>query len=127
MEGSESSGLSLSPVLSCVLEKDTLLSQCLTPPRCMNGNQPFHCHGLTSDPGGVEILLVASIIMGTTVGPRYNKVSQYRKNVRYSEDPIVMNYLVNDKNIRYSRVTKLTNAGYTPLRTVYRLGVNSYI
>jgi len=45
--------------------EDTLLSQCLSPTRCINGylqtywwGQP--CDGLGSHPGGVEILLVAS-------------------------------------------------------------------
>ena len=41
---------------------------------------------------------------------RYNELPQYRKNVRYSEDPIITNYLVNNKNIRYSGVTKLDQA-----------------
>ena len=42
--------------------------------------------------------------------PRYNKVPRYRKHcslywgVRYSEDPVITNYLVNSKNIRYSGV-----------------------
>ena len=31
------------------------------------------------------------------------------KNVHYSEDPVITNYLVNNKNIRYSGVTKLNN------------------
>ena len=35
------------------------------------------------------------------------------KNVRYSEDPVITNYLVNNKNIRYSGVTKLNNGIYT--------------
>ena len=42
--------------------------------------------------------------------PRYNEVSRYRKNVRYSEDPVITNNLVNNKNIRYSGVTKLSQA-----------------
>ena len=52
----------------------------------------------------------------------YNEVSRYREKcplwwgLRYSEDPVITNYLVNNKNIRYSGVTKLTD-----------LRVNSYI
>ena len=34
----------------------------------------------------------------------YNKVPRYRKNVRYREDPVITNYLVNGKNICYSGV-----------------------
>ena len=53
----------------CVLGQDTLLSQCLPPPRSINGY--LHCwgnltscwgvtyYGLASRPGGVEILLAA--------------------------------------------------------------------
>ena len=48
----------------CVLRQNTLLSQCLSPPRCMNGDHltkcwEVPCDGLVSHPGGVEILLVA--------------------------------------------------------------------
>ena len=50
---------------------DTLLSQCLSPPRCINGHRRIvgenltncggvTCDGLASRPGGVEILLAAS-------------------------------------------------------------------
>ena len=47
----------------------------------------------------------------STVEPRYNEVSRYRKkNFRYSEDPVITNYLVNNKNIRYGGVTKLNRA-----------------
>ena len=51
-----------------------------------------------------------------TVEPRYNEVSRYRKKcslyrgLRYSEDPVITNYLVNSKKIRYSGVTKLNQA-----------------
>ena len=48
----------------CVLRQDTLLSQCLSPPRCINGyqqnvggNPAMDWHPIQ---GGVEILLVAS-------------------------------------------------------------------
>ena len=49
-------------------------------------------------------------VYNNTVEPRYNEVSRYRKKcslyrgLRYSEDPTIMNYLVNSKNIRYSGV-----------------------
>ena len=54
-----------------VLGQDTLLSQCLSPPRCINGYLLFvgeteqncgavTCDGLASRPGEVEILLAAS-------------------------------------------------------------------
>ena len=63
-----------------------------------------------------------------TVAPRYNEVSRYLKNVRYSGVfVIITNYLVNNKNIRYSGVTKLNQAepswtiGYSTRKTVYRL------
>ena len=51
-----------------------------------------------------------------TVEPRYNEVARYRKKcslyrgLRYSEDPVITNYLVKSKNIRYSGVTKLDQA-----------------
>ena len=45
-----------------------------------------------------------------TVEPRYNKVSRYRKNVCYSEDPVITNYLFNNKKNHYSGVTKLNQA-----------------
>ena len=56
-----------------------------------------------------------------TVEPCYNEVSRYRKKcslqrgLRYSEDPVfvIANYLVSNKNIRYSGVTKLNNGIYT--------------
>ena len=60
------------------------------------------------------------------MAPCYNEVSRYWKKcslhqgLRYSEDPIITNYLVNNKNIRHSRVTKLSNGIYTR-KTVYRL------
>ena len=46
----------------------------------------------------------------------YNEVPRYRKKcslllgVRYSENLVITNYLVNSKNIRYSGVTKLDQA-----------------
>ena len=57
--------------LCCVLRQDTLLSQCLSPPRCTNGYQRIvgenlticggvTCDGLASRPGEVEILPAAS-------------------------------------------------------------------
>ena len=46
-----------------------------------------------------------------TVAVQY-KVSQYQKNVRYSKDPVITNYPVNNKNIRYSGGTKLNNGIY---------------
>ena len=51
-----------------------------------------------------------------TVEPRYNEVSRYRnkyslkRGLRYSEDPFITYYLVNNKNTRYSGVTKLNQA-----------------
>ena len=55
----------------CVIGQDTLLSQCLSPPRSINGYRRIvgenltncrgvTCDGLASRPGGVEILLAAS-------------------------------------------------------------------
>ena len=54
----------------CVLGPDTLLSQCLSPPRSVMGTRKLSgkpdkmlgvtCDGLASHPGGVAILLVAS-------------------------------------------------------------------
>ena len=57
--------------LCCVLGQDTLLSQCLPPPRSINGYRRIvgenltncwgvTCDGLASRPEGVEILLAAS-------------------------------------------------------------------
>ena len=57
--------------LCCVLGQDTLLSQCLSPPRSINRYRQFvgenltHYWGVTCDgpdcrPGGVEILVAAS-------------------------------------------------------------------
>ena len=62
---------SLAGSLCCVLGQDTLLSQCLSPPRSINrgtselSGKPDEilgvtCDGLASHPGGVAILLVAS-------------------------------------------------------------------
>ena len=49
--------------------------------------------------------------------PRYNECCGTEKNVRYSgvfvvakTRPVITNYLVNNKNNRYSRVTKLNQA-----------------
>ena len=42
--------------------------------------------------------------------PAITKCHGTQKNVRHSEDPVIMNYLANDKNIRYSGVTKLNPA-----------------
>ena len=68
---SERSGFEPWPgTLCCVLGQDTLLSQCLSPPRCINGYQQIvgknltnygevTCDGLASRPGEVEILLAA--------------------------------------------------------------------
>ena len=69
-----SSGPGSSPGLEhlcCILGQDTLLSQCLSPPRSINGYQRIveenltncwgvSCDGLASLPGGVEVLLAAS-------------------------------------------------------------------
>ena len=69
---SERSGFEPWPgTLCCVLGQDTLLSQCLSPPRCINGYQQIvggnltncgevTCDGLTSRPGKVEILPAAT-------------------------------------------------------------------
>ena len=51
--------------LCCVLGQDTQLSQRLSPPRCITGENLTKCVGVTSDglasrPGEVEILLAAS-------------------------------------------------------------------
>ena len=57
--------------LCCVLGQDILLSQCLSPPRSINGYRRIvgenltncwgvTCDGLASRPGGVEILLDTS-------------------------------------------------------------------
>jgi len=53
-------------LVCCGLGQDTFLSQCLSPPTCINGYtgdlnagaQPWD--GLVSHPGGVEMLLVVS-------------------------------------------------------------------
>ena len=42
--------------------------------------------------------------------PAITKSHGTEKNVRYSEDPAITNYLVNNKSIRYSEVTKLNQA-----------------
>ena len=53
----------LAGALCCVLGQDTLLSQCLPPPRSINGYQRnaggVTCDGLASHPGGIAIFLVA--------------------------------------------------------------------
>ena len=60
----ERSGFDPWPGTSCgVLGQDTLLSQCLSPPRCINGYRQIvgeTCDGLASRPGEEEILLAAS-------------------------------------------------------------------
>ena len=72
VHGSNSSGSSPGRGHCVVfLGQDTLLSQCLSPPRSINGYRRFvgenlkncwgvTCDGLASRPGGVEILLAAS-------------------------------------------------------------------
>ena len=68
-----------------------------------------------------------------TVEPRYNEVSRYRKNcslwrgLRYSEDSVITNYVVNNKNIRYSGVTKVNNVIIHHSEQSTDLHVNSYI
>ena len=71
-----------------------------------------------------------------TVEPRYNEVPRYRKKyslwrgLRYSEDPVITNYLVNSKNIRYSGVSKLDQAEQWDIQHAKQssdLRVNSYI
>ena len=42
--------------------------------------------------------------------PAITKCHGTEKSVRYSEDPIITNHLVNNKNIRYSGVTKMNQA-----------------
>ena len=42
--------------------------------------------------------------------PAITKCHGTEKNVCYSEDPVITNYLVNSKKNRYSRVTKLNQA-----------------
>ena len=54
---SSSQGLSWPGTLYCVFRKDTLLSQCLSSPRCINGYWHiscwgYPCDGLESHPGG---------------------------------------------------------------------------
>ena len=57
--------------LCCVVGQETLLSQCLSPPRCINGSQQIvgenltncrevTCDGPASHPGEIKILLAAS-------------------------------------------------------------------
>ena len=65
--------------------------------------------------------------------PAITKCHSSEKNVcyslgsfRYSEDPVIMNYLVNNKNIRYSGVTKL-NIGIYTMQNSLDLSMNSYI
>ena len=53
---------------------------------------------------------ILTVIYVFTVKPRYNEVSRYRKKCSlyrglcYSEDPVITNYPVNNRNIRYSGV-----------------------
>ena len=56
----ERSGFEPWPGTLCsVLEHDTYLSQCLSPPRCIHGYAVGHpCDGLTCHRGRVELLLV---------------------------------------------------------------------
>ena len=66
------SGESSPGTLCCVLGQDSLLSQCLSPPRCIYGYRQIvfwgnltncgevTCDGLASRPVEAEILLVAS-------------------------------------------------------------------
>ena len=70
-----------------------------------------------------------------TVAPRYYEVSRYRKKcsllrgLRYSEDSVITNYLVNNKSIRYSGVTKLKQAEQWDIHQAKQstdLRVNSY-
>ena len=42
--------------------------------------------------------------------PAITKCQGTEKDVRYSEDPVTTNYLVNNKNVRYSWVTILNQA-----------------
>ena len=64
----------------------------------------------------VELWTLLHLFRPHTVEPRYNEVPRYEKKcsfqrgLRYSEDPVITNYLVNSKNIRYNRVTKLNRA-----------------
>ena len=61
---------------------------------------------------------VLSVLL-STVTPHYNEVSWCREKclllwgLCYSEDPTIMNYLVNNKNICYTVATKLNNGIYT--------------
>ena len=70
-----------------------------------------------------------------TVAPRYYEVSRYRKKgsllrgLRYSEDSVITNYLVNNKSIRCSGVTKLKQAEQWDIHQAKQstdLRVNSY-
>ena len=64
-------------------------------------------------------ILLLPLQIHVTVEPHYNEVSRYQKKcllyqgLCYSEDPAITNYLVNNKNIGYSGVTKLNNGLYT--------------
>ena len=57
-----------------------------------------------------QLLHYRSMLPLFTLQPCYNEVPRYRKNcslwrgLRYSEDPVITNYLVNGKNVRYSGV-----------------------
>ena len=51
---SRGSGSSLAGALRCVFGQDTLLSQCISAPRCINGYRRIYCDGLASHPGGIR-------------------------------------------------------------------------
>ena len=60
---------------------------------------------ISKSPRGLSSSLLAPYMHVDTVATYYNEVPRYRKRgLRYSEDPVIKNYLVNSKNIRYSGV-----------------------
>ena len=48
--------------------QDTLLAQCPSPPKCMNGYRQIY--GVASHPGEIEILVVASLLVSITLPRR---------------------------------------------------------
>ena len=58
----------------------------------------------------MELNNSTTIVLILQWNPAITKCHGTEKNVRYSEDPVITNYLVNSKKIRYSGVTKLNQA-----------------
>ena len=90
----------------------------------------IHASLLTPFYSGQTIRIHTETFSFTSTSIQEPKRHGTEQNVRYSEDPVITNYLVNNKNIRYSRVTKLNQAEQWDIHhakqsTDFR--VNSYI